>query len=66
MLMIWGIRWRRIWEWAIFLVLWRERRPVTGIPRVLEHAAVVMITLVKFVEYWVPSLEVLARPLYRQ
>jgi hypothetical protein len=38
---------------------------VTGIPGVLKHAAVVMITLIKFVEYWVPSMEVLARPLYR-
>ncbi len=64
MLMIWGIRWRWIWECAIFLVLWRESRPVTGIARILKHAAVVMITLVKFVEYWVASLEVLARPLY--
>jgi hypothetical protein len=46
-------------------MLWRESRPVAGIPRVLEHAAVIMITLIELVEYWVASLKVLAGPLYR-
>lgn len=46
-------------------MLRRKSRPVTGIPRVLEHATVVMITLVELVEYWVASLKVLAGPLYR-
>ena len=64
-LMVWGIWWRRIWKWAIFLMLRGKGRPVTGIPRVLEHAPVVMIAIVELVEYWVASLKVLAGPLYR-
>jgi len=64
MLVIWRILWRRIWKWAIFLMLWRESRPVASVPRILEHASIVMIAIVEFVECWVTSLEVLTGPLY--
>lgn len=65
-LVIRRIRWRRSGKWAIFFMLWRESRPVTGIPRIFEHATVIVITVVELIEYWVTSLEVLAGSLYGQ
>jgi len=65
MLVIRRIRWRRIWKWAIFLMLWREGRPMTSVARVLKHTAVIVIAVVELIEYRVTSLKILAGALYR-
>ena len=63
MLVTWRIRWRRIWKWAVFLMLRRESIPVASVPRIFEHAPIVVITVLEPIEYWVTSLEALTGPL---
>jgi hypothetical protein len=37
---------------------------MTGVSRVFEHAAIMMIAIVELIKYWVASLKVLPRALY--
>jgi len=64
-LVIRRIWWRRIWEWAVFFMLWREGRPMTSVARILEHSAVVVIAGVELIEDRITSLKILAGALYR-
>ena len=65
MLVIRRIRWRRIWKWAIFFMLWREGRPMTSVARVLKHTAVIVVAVMELIKYRVTSLKILAGALYR-